>query len=64
MESQEPDVVTQAPPGGENADGDDDDDGWTPSSTFDDPEAGESDSDYEDFARTVSRSTHLCPGES
>ncbi|KAK0104082.1 hypothetical protein ONS96_005183 [Cadophora gregata f. sp. sojae] len=55
-ETQEPGMVTQAPPTGDNINGgDEDDDNWTPgATTYSDPEAGESDSDYEDYGRTVS----------
>lgn len=61
VESQEPGMVTQNPPTGDGpaGDDDDDDDNWTASATFSDPEAGDSDSDYEDFARTVSHNTLL-----
>ncbi|KAG4429071.1 hypothetical protein IFR05_015445 [Cadophora sp. M221] len=60
VETQEPDMVTQNPPTGDGpaGDDDDDDDHWTASATFSDPEAGDSDSDYEDFARTVQTTQH------
>ena len=50
-------MVTAAPPVGDNIHGEDeDDDHWTAGAAkYSDPEAGDSDSDYEDFAHTVSR---------
>ncbi|KAH7351085.1 hypothetical protein BKA65DRAFT_476430 [Rhexocercosporidium sp. MPI-PUGE-AT-0058] len=57
VETQEPGMVTQNPPTGDGPAGDDDDDDdddeWTASGTFSDPEAGESDSDYEDSTPTI-----------
>lgn len=53
-------MVTAAPPVGDNIHGEDeDDDHWTPgAATYSDPEAGDSDSDYEDYAHTVSHNYH------
>ncbi|KAL2071394.1 hypothetical protein VTL71DRAFT_12629 [Oculimacula yallundae] len=57
--SQEPGVVTTAPPTGDDGEGDDSDDGdWN--GTYSDPEAGESGSDYEDYSRpATSVTTHV-----
>ncbi|KAH7399993.1 hypothetical protein BKA64DRAFT_642147 [Cadophora sp. MPI-SDFR-AT-0126] len=54
-ETQEPDMVAAAPPVGDNIDGEDeDDDHWSPgAATYSDPEAGDSDSDYEDYGHTT-----------